>query len=253
VCWVGVPAEVMDEQTFPERVSSLNYAVLRAKVLRGGEHADGGGALYVKCQTPHGEVQKVLRGRTEDERRAIADALQVGDIVERQFVEGDVCLVNRQPTLREHSIMAAFMWRNSGSTLILPLAIMGPFNAGQCRRRRLEGGVTGASSLPEALADSVPDPHSSLHPPRVQTVVSCTCVWTLADSVIHALSRALRSSSATSSTTSKRKASTPCLLMDRYSGAWLRRASLLWHAHRTHGVLRVWPTYCLPLRVLVMV
>lgn len=128
---VGVPACVMDEQTYPERVTAFNLRRLREAVARGGDHPDGGGALFVVLQRDGG-ASRALRGRTPAQLAELAAALEAGDVVERQFVDGDYVLVNRQPTLWEHSMMAAVAIRSRDPrelTLRLPVALCRAFNA----------------------------------------------------------------------------------------------------------------------------
>lgn len=128
--WVGVPSVVMDTLTFPDKVNFLNLKRLQAKVLRGASHPEGGGALFVIETLANGEKRtRALAGRSREELSAIAAALKVGDVVERQMEEGDVALMGRQPTLREHSLLAFFVYRVYTDQFLLPLATMPPLNA----------------------------------------------------------------------------------------------------------------------------
>jgi len=55
--------------------------------------------------------------------------LNIGDIVERQLQNGDILLLNRQPTLHEGSMMAQEVVIRKGKTLRFNLSIAKSFNA----------------------------------------------------------------------------------------------------------------------------
>lgn len=55
--------------------------------------------------------------------------LNIGDIVERKLRDGDIVLLNRQPTLHKASMMAQEVVIRPGKTLRMNLAICKPFNA----------------------------------------------------------------------------------------------------------------------------
>ena len=55
--------------------------------------------------------------------------IQIGDLVERQLRDGDIVLLNRQPTLHKGSMIANEVLIKTGKTIRMPLAITSTFNA----------------------------------------------------------------------------------------------------------------------------
>lgn len=60
-------------------------------------------------------------------------SIQVGDVVERQLQDGDIVLLNRQPTLHKGSMMAMEIVVKPGKTFRMNLAITKSFNADKRR------------------------------------------------------------------------------------------------------------------------
>ncbi len=58
-----------------------------------------------------------------------ADELELGDIVHRHLLDGDVGLVNRQPTLHKMSMMGHKVKILSGNTFRLNIMAVKPYNA----------------------------------------------------------------------------------------------------------------------------
>jgi len=56
-------------------------------------------------------------------------SVEIGDTVERKLVDGDVVLLNRQPTLHKSSMMAMEIILRPGKTIRMNLAVTKPFNA----------------------------------------------------------------------------------------------------------------------------
>ncbi|NLL94371.1 MAG: DNA-directed RNA polymerase subunit A' [Thermoplasmatales archaeon] len=125
---VGVPVEVARELTVPVNVNESNMEVLREMVARGTEPVDGQGK-YVPG------VNYVIRsdGRRirVNERNAedVAEGLELDYTVERQLVDGDIVLFNRQPSLHRMSIMAHRVRVMEGRTFRLNLCVCPPYNA----------------------------------------------------------------------------------------------------------------------------
>ncbi|MCK4884240.1 MAG: DNA-directed RNA polymerase subunit A', partial [Candidatus Diapherotrites archaeon] len=93
---VGIPERVAQELTVPESVTEYNIDVLR-KIVLNEEYPK---ANYVI------RPDKLKKKITELTREVIAEELEEGYVVERQLVEGDVVLFNRQPSLHRVSMMA---------------------------------------------------------------------------------------------------------------------------------------------------
>jgi DNA-directed RNA polymerase III subunit RPC1 len=62
-------------------------------------------------------------------RRKIAEELEVGDIVKRHIIDGDIVLFNRQPSLHRISIMAHRAKIMEGRTLRFNECACTPYNA----------------------------------------------------------------------------------------------------------------------------
>ncbi len=96
---VGVPKEIAEILTVPERVTEWNIEEMKELVMQGPKGSPG--------------VNYIIRddGRRVDLRFArdpsvIANALRPGFIIERHLRDGDIVLFNRQPSLHRMSIMA---------------------------------------------------------------------------------------------------------------------------------------------------
>jgi DNA-directed RNA polymerase subunit A' len=119
---VGVPFEVAKKLTIPEKVSPFNIEHLKELVNKGPfEHP---GANYVI--RPDGVK---IRLDFASDRKALADSLAPGYIVERHLTDGDVVLFNRQPSLHRMSVMAHFVRVLPFRTFRLHPSVCPPYNA----------------------------------------------------------------------------------------------------------------------------
>ena len=119
---VGVPFEVAKKLTIPEKVSPWNIEHLKDLVNKGPfEHP---GANYVI--RPDGVK---IRLDFASDRKALADSLAPGYIVERHLMDGDVVLFNRQPSLHRMSVMAHFVRVLPFRTFRLHPSVCPPYNA----------------------------------------------------------------------------------------------------------------------------
>lgn len=84
--------------TFPEVVNRHNMAKLKQLVLNGPDKFPGAKQII---KTNEDKFSLAIQNR-----RKQADALQIGDIVERHINDGEIVLFNRQPSLHRISIMA---------------------------------------------------------------------------------------------------------------------------------------------------
>lgn len=119
---VGVPKQIAEVLTIPERVNPGNIERLREAVRLGAEELKG--ANYII--RPDG--RRVDLGRVKD-RKEIADSLDVNYIVERHITDGDIVLFNRQPSLHRMSIMAHRVHILPGRTFRFNPAVCMPYNA----------------------------------------------------------------------------------------------------------------------------
>jgi DNA-directed RNA polymerase I subunit RPA1 len=107
---IGVPPVFAKKLTYPEPVTSHNFKELQQAVINGPETWPGAQAI----ENEHGQVIS-LTIKTPDERLALANQLLApsnnrangsrNKKVHRHLTNGDVVLMNRQPTLHKPSMM----------------------------------------------------------------------------------------------------------------------------------------------------
>ncbi|KAL6060056.1 DNA-directed RNA polymerase subunit [Balamuthia mandrillaris] len=120
---VAVPVLVAQILTFPEKVFAHNIDRLRQYVINGPDKHPGANFIIDRD-----DGSKRLLKFVPDRKQA-ANALKLGDTVERHLIDGDVVLFNRQPSLHRISIMAhrarVMPWR----TFRFNECVCGPYNA----------------------------------------------------------------------------------------------------------------------------
>ncbi|KAG8413597.1 hypothetical protein J3458_012671 [Metarhizium acridum] len=107
---IGVPPVFAQKLTFPEPVTSHNFRDMQQAVINGANTWPGAVAI----ENENGQVQ-MLKNKSVDERISLANQLLAptnpGAVrlknkkVYRHITNGDVVLMNRQPTLHKPSIM----------------------------------------------------------------------------------------------------------------------------------------------------
>ncbi|KAL1887428.1 hypothetical protein Sste5346_010223 [Sporothrix stenoceras] len=107
---IGVPPVFARKLTYPEPVTSHNFKELQQAVINGTDTWPGASAI----ENENGQVVN-LRGKSLEDRMALANQLLApssngnfsmrGKKVYRHLSNGDVVLMNRQPTLHKPSIM----------------------------------------------------------------------------------------------------------------------------------------------------
>lgn len=97
---LGMPLKIAMNLTFPEVVTPNNIHMLERMVQNGNYKYPGATRVYPVSSINSGKVISIdLRFR-----KGKID-LHVGDIVERHLLNGDIVLLNRQPTLHKQSMM----------------------------------------------------------------------------------------------------------------------------------------------------
>jgi len=119
---VGVPSEVAQILTIPERVTEWNIEEMRELVMRG--HDDHPGANYII----RSDGRRVDLRFVKD-KATVSEALRPGYVVERHLKDGDIVLFNRQPSLHRMSIMAHEVKVMPFRTFRLNLCVCPPYNA----------------------------------------------------------------------------------------------------------------------------
>jgi DNA-directed RNA polymerase subunit A' len=118
---VGIPESVAIELTVPERVTEWNKEWLKELIKKGPENYPG--ANYVI--RPDGKKKRI----TDETKEVLLDELDIGFVVERHLVDGDVSLFNRQPSLHRMSIMCHKIRVLPGRSFRLNPAVCTPYNA----------------------------------------------------------------------------------------------------------------------------
>jgi len=119
---VGVPEAVAMKLTIPEIVTEWNIEKLKKLVIN-GPHTFPGVNYIVR---PDGV--KIRLDFVED-RTTIAETLEIGYLVERHLLDGDIVMFNRQPSLHQMSIMAHYVHVLPGKTFRLHPSVCPPYNA----------------------------------------------------------------------------------------------------------------------------
>ena len=118
---VGVPITMAMNLTIPERITEWNRDYLRRYVENGPKKYPG--ANYII--KPDGK-RKTITAETRDE---ILAELEIGFIIERHLINGDIALFNRQPSLHRMSMMCHKIKILPGRTFRLNPAVCNPYNA----------------------------------------------------------------------------------------------------------------------------
>lgn len=116
---VGVPIRIAMTLTFPEIVHAGNLERLQRAVANGPTAYPGARMLH---------QNGVVFGLDRAEKRVRTD-LQLGDVVERHMIDGDVVLVNRQPSLHRMSFMCHRVRVMPYDTLRLNVLVTEPYGA----------------------------------------------------------------------------------------------------------------------------
>lgn len=118
---LAVPELMAKVMTYPEKVTEVNIEKMKRFVINGPDKHPG--ANFVE----HSDGNKVFLQYAN--RRAVAEQLKPGDIVERHIIDDDVVLFNRQPSLHRISIMChkvkVMPWR----TMRFNECVCTPYNA----------------------------------------------------------------------------------------------------------------------------
>lgn len=117
---VGVPKTIAKELTLPEQVTEWNKDWLKAMIKNVGKYPS---ANYVL--TPDGKRKKI----TNDTVEVTLNDLDVGWVVERNLLNGDVVVINRQPSLHRLSMQGHKVRIVPGKTIRLNPLVCTPYNA----------------------------------------------------------------------------------------------------------------------------
>ncbi|MBS3060570.1 MAG: DNA-directed RNA polymerase subunit A' [DPANN group archaeon] len=116
---VGVPQEIAEILTVPEHVTEHNIKDLK-KLIKNTQYPT---VNYII--RPDMRKKKI----TELNRDEVIEELTTGYVVERQLIDGDVVVFNRQPSLHKHSMMTHLVKVLPGKTFRINDAAATPYNA----------------------------------------------------------------------------------------------------------------------------
>jgi DNA-directed RNA polymerase subunit B len=118
---IGVPLEIAKELTVPIKVNKNNIEDAKKFVLNGPNVHPG--ANYIS------RPDNVRKKITDENRENMAAEIDAGYIVERHLCDGDITIINRQPSLHRMSMMAHRARIMPFRTIRLPLSVTIPYNA----------------------------------------------------------------------------------------------------------------------------
>ncbi|VVC03560.1 DNA-directed RNA polymerase subunit A' [Candidatus Bilamarchaeum dharawalense] len=118
---VGVPQLIAEELTIPMKVTEWNLPYCKELILSEGYPK----ALYII----RSDGRRIKVGDTPEMRKEQIENLKVGYTLERQIVDGDIALFNRQPSLHRISMMAHDIRVLPGKTFRLNPVTVSPYNA----------------------------------------------------------------------------------------------------------------------------
>jgi len=124
---VGVPIKAARELTVPVHVNEHNMATLKEMVARGPEPPEDGPYLPGVNYVIRSDGRRIRV--TERNAADVSEGLELDYTVERQLVDGDVVLFNRQPSLHRMSMMAHRVRIMPGKTFRFNLCVCPPYNA----------------------------------------------------------------------------------------------------------------------------
>nr|WCZ58477.1 RNA polymerase III subunit RPC1 [Andalucia godoyi] len=119
---VVVPRRVAKVLTYPERVFKHNIDRLRQAVRNGPDIHPGANFI----ESGRDGSKRFLR---YGDRNTMAEQMQIGDVVERHLIDGDVVLFNRQPSLHRVSIMCHRVRVLPFRTFRFNVCVCAPYNA----------------------------------------------------------------------------------------------------------------------------
>jgi len=128
---LGVPRKIAEELTVPVKVTAHNIEWCRELVKQKGK-IERDPAIY------HPGVNYVIREAdgmkqrikvTDRNADIVAEKLELGTTLERQVMDGDITLFNRQPSLHRMSMMAHRIKVMPNKTFRFNLSVCPPYNA----------------------------------------------------------------------------------------------------------------------------
>ena len=128
---IGVPISIARELTVPVKVTAYNIdwckQLVKQKVTTPSNVEDYKPSVNYVIRQTEGMKQRIKV--TERNAEEVADKLELGTIIERQLMNGDLTLFNRQPSLHRMSMMAHRVKVVPHKTFRFNLSVCPPYNA----------------------------------------------------------------------------------------------------------------------------
>ena len=118
---VGVPEIIAKEITVPLMVNENNLDYAKKFIENASESYPGSKSIMTKF----GIVRKV----NNQTKEYILENLEPGDVIERHLIDGDVVLLNRQPSLHRMSVMAHKVKIHQNKSIAINPCVTPPYNA----------------------------------------------------------------------------------------------------------------------------
>ena len=117
---LGVPEKIANNLTYPEKLNNINFNKITQLLEKGYDVWPGIKSIIKKNS-------KMIITLNENNIKNIE--LEIGDIVNRNLMDGDYVLFNRQPSLHKMSMMAHRVKVMKGNTFRLNVSVTPPYNA----------------------------------------------------------------------------------------------------------------------------
>lgn len=128
---LGVPIQIAKELTIPVKVTSHNLEwckqMIKQKTDSYQDIDDYRSSVNYVIRDTEGMRQRIKV--TERNAEEVAEKLEIGAIIERQLMNGDITLFNRQPSLHRMSMMAHRVKVVPYKTFRFNLSVCPPYNA----------------------------------------------------------------------------------------------------------------------------
>jgi DNA-directed RNA polymerase subunit A' len=128
---IGVPFKIAEELTVPVRVTPHNIEWCKKMIIQ-KFIIPPPGTVYVPGVNYVIKVSEGVKRRikiTDRNAETVAESLEIGSIIERQLMDGDLALFNRQPSLHRMSMMAHRVRVVPYKTFRFNLSVCPPYNA----------------------------------------------------------------------------------------------------------------------------
>lgn len=120
---VGIPEAIANTQSTTQAVTTMNIARVRRAIL-----SPGTGGMHIHSYRKGGKTVRI-GGCNAKWRKHHATAIAIGDSIRRGLKDGDTVIINRQPSLHRHSMMAHTVKVMSGDSIRISPSATAPYNA----------------------------------------------------------------------------------------------------------------------------